>query len=211
MSDYSPAQERANIYTHFFGFLVGLIAVPALIFATHHSKIGSQGILIGMVVYGISYLMVFGFSTAYHYQKQPERRALMKIWDHVSIYYLIAGTYTPFVLVYANAADAQFMLIFIWSLAAAGTVFKVFFTGKFRLVSTLIYLAMGWLILFSPADFQDSLTPSAVSSIAWGGAFYSFGVIFYLVKKIPFHHAIWHLFVLAGAAIHFWGIWQIIS
>ncbi len=209
MSDYSPPHERANIATHFIGFLAGVVAIPILVSHVLGSASANSYTVFGILIYGVSFLMVFGFSTLYHYNREPKRRHLMKIWDHISIYYLIAGTYTPFILAYANDADAKLMLIVLWSLALAGTVFKFFFTGKFRLVSTLIYLGMGWMIFAAPASFKDSFTDESTFWVGLGGAFYSLGVIFYLVKRIPFHHAIWHLFVLGGALSHLIGVWRL--
>jgi len=211
MLDYSPQHERANIATHVAGFIIGLIAFPILFFHALNSPRGDAATLIGIVAYGVSFLMVFGFSSLYHYQRQPERRHLMKIWDHISIYYLIAGTYTPFILAFANRRDTINMLFFIWIFALVGTAFKVFFTGRFRVVSTLIYLAMGWMIIFSPQSFRDGITDNSIFWIATGGIFYTLGVVFYLVKLIPYHHAIWHVFVLAGAVSHLIGVWGIYS
>jgi len=112
-------------------------------------------------------------------------------------------------LAYANPEDAKLMLWILWGLAFAGTVFKVFFTGKFRLVSTLIYLAMGWMVVFAPDSFSENLPQEQFYWIAAGGACYTIGAVFYLVKKIPFHHAIWHVFVLGGAFCHYLGILKI--
>jgi hemolysin III len=209
MSDYPDIHEKANIWTHGLGFLFGLAALPFLVIAINEANGTTGGDLAGGVVYGIGFLMVFGFSTLYHAQKQSRKRKLMKVWDHISIYYLIAGTYTPFLLAYATPEDARLMLWILWGLAFAGTVFKVFFTGKYRVVSTLIYLAMGWLIVFSPASFKEALPDAQFFWIALGGAFYTVGVVFYLVRKIPFNHAIWHLFVLGGAISHYIGILKI--
>ncbi len=211
MSDYSAKHERANIATHVAGFILGLIAFPILFFHTLNSSHADIPTLLGIVAYGVSFLMVFGFSSLYHYQRKPERRYLMKIWDHISIYYLIAGTYTPFILAFANKQDAITMLVFIWVFALVGTAFKVFFTGQFRLVSTFIYLGMGWMIVAAPHSFKDAITDNSFFWIATGGVFYTLGVVFYLVKLIPYHHAIWHLFVLGGAVSHLIGVWGIYS
>lgn len=211
MSDYSLKHERANIVTHVAGFILGLIAFPILFFHALKSPLADIPTLLGIVAYGVSFLMVFGFSSLYHYQRKPERKHLMKIWDHISIYYLIAGTYTPFILAFANKPDTRTMLGLIWVSALVGTAFKVFFTGKYRLVSTLIYLAMGWMIIFSPHSFKDAITDNSVFWIATGGVFYTLGVVFYLVKLIPYNHAIWHLFVLGGAVSHLIGVWGIYS
>lgn len=208
-SQYSPKHERLNIITHFTGFCLGVILIPALFIHVLNSKTYGTVDLIGVLVYGVGFLMVFGFSSLYHYQGEPSRKHLMKIWDHISIYYLIAGTYTPFIVIYASHEDAVLMLWILWSLALAGTVFKIFFTGKFRLVSTFIYLGMGWMIFAAPASFTETMTDQSIFWIALGGIFYTVGVVFYLVRRIPFHHAIWHVFVLGGAISHFIGIWKL--
>lgn len=211
MSTYSPAHERANVLTHLAGFIFGLVALPILCFrAVSHDQ--SQAHLIwGLVLYSLGFLMVFGFSSLYHYQCEPTKKTLMKMWDHISIYYLIAGTFTPFLLVYGEAPSSLYFLLVLWVLALFGTVFKIYFTGRFRVVSTALYLAMGWMILAAPAPFSENLPEEQFLWIATGGGFYTIGVLFYLVKRIPFHHAIWHVFVLGGAVSHFLGIWRMLA
>jgi hemolysin III len=209
MSDYGPAHEKANIATHLIGFLFGVIAIPILLFAVVSSPFTGAIDVVGVIVYGIGFLMVFGFSSLYHFHQKPARRRQMKMWDHISIYYLIAGTFTPFLLAYAAPEDARLMLYILWGIAIGGTLFKVFTTGKYRLVSTLMYLAMGWLVIFSPESFQSSVPENGVFWIISGGVAYTAGTVFYMVKKIPFHHAIWHVFVLAGAVCHYVGVWGI--
>lgn len=209
MLSYTPAHERANVISHLIGFCFGLIAIPLLLFRVGTADGSTGSMFMAVLVYGVSYLMVFGFSTLYHFQGEPTRKRVMKIWDHISIYYLIAGTFTPFLVAYATDKDAVLMLWVLWLLALAGTVFKVFFTGRFRIVSTLIYLGMGYLIFAAPDSFLEAMSDDSVFWIGLGGVFYTGGVLFYLVRKIPFHHAIWHIFVLAGAVSHFIGIWRL--
>ncbi|MCA1764567.1 MAG: hemolysin III family protein [Cryomorphaceae bacterium] len=211
MADYAPTHEKANVITHAVGFFFGLAAMPILISAVYASPNTSMFDIIGSVAYSVGFLMVFGFSSLYHYVSNPKRKGVFKMWDHISIYYLIAGTYTPVIVAFAEGGVKQWMLITIWGLAFIGTVFKLFFTGKFRLVSTTIYLAMGWLIVAAPASFQEAIPDSLVLWIAVGGVFYTIGVLFYLVKKIPYHHAIWHVFVLGGAVSHYICIWKIFT
>jgi hemolysin III len=204
--EYTGAHERANTLTHLAGFLFGLVAFPLLV---QHILSGDARPLdpIGAVVYGIGFLMVFGFSSLYHYHHEPARKRLMKIWDHISIYFLIAGTYTPLLLHYATTEVQTWMLGVLWGLTAFGTVFKIFFTGRFRLISTAVYVAMGWLIVLAPASFRQAIPDEQVLWIIIGGACYTIGVVFYLVEKIPFNHTIWHVFVLGGAISHFMGVW----
>lgn len=209
MSSYTPAHERANVATHLLGFLFGLVALPMLLVAVHDTAWTSAGDVWGAAAYGIGFLMVFGFSSLYHQVTQPHRKGVMKMWDHISIYFLIAGTYTPLLLAYADPADARFMLWLIWGFAAAGTLFKVFFTGRYRLFSTAIYLAMGWMVVIAPASFREALPQEQLWWLAMGGGFYSLGVVFYLVRRIPYHHAIWHVCVLGGAVSHYICIWKV--
>lgn len=211
MSAYAPAHEKANVITHLIGFIFGLLALPWLILIVFQSDSTTIGDVLGALAYGIGFLMVFGFSTLYHYAKEPSGKSLMKMWDHISIYFLIAGTYTPLLIAFADPADARLMLIAVWGLAGVGTLFKVFFTGRFRLVSTAIYLAMGWLVLLAPPSFKEGLPDEQFWWIAAGGLFYSIGVVFYLVRAIPFHHAIWHFFVLGGAFCHYVCIWKVFA
>lgn len=211
MSEYSVAHERANVLTHLAGFIFGLVALPLLLRHIATSDRYSNLDLLGATVYGIGFLMVFGFSSLYHYQNEPAKKRLMKIWDHISIYYLIAGTYTPFLVHFAEPDVRETYLWILWGLAAFGTVFKIFFTGKWRLISTGIYLAMGWMIIAAPNSFQSSLPDEQVNWIIFGGLWYTLGVVFYLVEKIPYNHAIWHVFVLGGAVSHFVAVWAIFS
>lgn len=208
MSAYTPAHERANVITHLIGFVFGLIALPILLVHVFQNKLLGVEKLWSFGLYSLGFLMVFGFSSLYHYHREPARKTLMKMWDHISIYYLIAGTFTPFMIIYGEPPESHYFLMLLWGIAIVGTVFKVFFTGRFRSVSTALYLAMGWMILFSPQSFQENLPDEQFFWIALGGVFYTLGVVFYLVKKIPFHHAIWHVFVLGGALAHYVGIWE---
>lgn len=209
MSAYSPAHERANVATHLLGFIFGIVALPLLIRVVLRAEHTAATDVIGAAVYGAGFLMVFGFSVLYHYVKDLRRKKVMKVWDHISIYYMIAGTYTPLLITYAAPDDARLMLWTVWGFAAVGTVFKIFFTGRFRVISTGIYLAMGWLVVFSPASFREALPDAQVWWLAAGGAFYSIGVVFYLVRRIPYHHAVWHVFVFAGAVCHYLCIYKV--
>lgn len=211
MSNYSALHELINVATHFAGFIFGVIAIPVFVISIQGDDNFTFADSVGAILYGVGFLMVFGFSSLYHLAKDERQKKKMKTWDHISIYYLIAGSYTPLMIAYADWADAVLMLSIIWGLAFVGTLFKLYFTGRFRLVSTLIYLAMGWMVVFSPQSFKEGLPAEQLKWIAIGGAFYSLGVIFYLVKKIPFNHAIWHVFVLFGAIAHFIAMWKMVS
>ena len=196
-----PREERINSITHMLGVLFGLAAIPILIYNALNK--GSSWVVAGTVIYGISFLMVFTFSTLFHRQQQGKMRELFKKLDHISIYYLIAGTYTPFILVFVNNSFGLTLLAVLWGLAALGTLFKVYFTGRFEILSVLIYVAMGWMLLVGGNRFFAEMPYSIATLIVCGGCLYSIGVIFYIWKLHTYHHAIWHLFVLIAAICHF--------
>ena len=157
----------------------------------------------GASVYGFSFLMVFTCSTLFHCQKEGKTRQLFKIMDHISIYFLIAGTYTPFILIFVNNTFGMILLCVLWGLTLVGTIFKTFCTGKFEIVSTLIYLAMGWMLLAGGNAFFENMPYQIAALIIAGGVLYSVGVIFYIWRMFTYHHVVWHLFVLFAAICHF--------
>jgi hemolysin III len=147
--------------------------------------------------------MVFTFSTLYHgFQHEKVKRAL-KILDHISIYYLIAGTYTPLILIYNNNSFGMTLLCVLWSLTILGTIFKVFYCGRWDVISTVIYLLMGWSMLAGGSSFFERMPNSVLQMVIAGGIIYSLGVIFYLWDRYFYSHALWHLFVLAAAICHY--------
>jgi hemolysin III len=194
-------QELVNSIMHGFGILFGIISIPILI--TFSVKGENLNGIIGSSIYGFCFLMVFTFSTLYHgFQHEKVKRAL-KILDHISIYYLIAGTYTPLILIYNNNSFGITLLCVLWSLTILGTIFKVFFCGRWDVVSTVIYLLMGWSMLAGGSSFFESMPNSVLQMVIAGGIIYSLGVIFYLWDRYFYSHALWHLFVLAAAICHY--------
>lgn len=197
-------EELVNSITHGIGILFGLVFIPILIYnATNHA---TTDVIAGAAVYGLSFLMVFTFSTIFHWYKEGRRRTIFKILDHISIYFLIAGTYTPFILVFVNNSFGITLLLILWTLTLLGTVFKTFFTGKYEIVSTLIYVVMGWMLLFGGNAFFENMPSRIIYLIVSGGCLYSVGVIFYLWRCFAYHHAVWHIFVLGAAICHFTAI-----
>ena len=194
-------QELANSIMHGFGILFGIISIPILI--TLSVKGENHNGIIGSSIYGFCFLMVFTFSTLYHgFQQERVKRAL-KILDHISIYYLIAGTYTPMILIYNNNNFGMTLLCILWGLTIIGTVFKIFFCGRWEIISTAIYLAMGWSMLAGGNSFFLRM-PNDVFQLVIAGAFiYSFGVIFYIWDRYTYSHAVWHFCVLAAAICHY--------
>jgi hemolysin III len=142
-------------------------------------------------------------SSLYHSAGDPARKARLKVLDHCAIYLLIAGTYTPFTLVALRGTAGWALFAAVWALAAVGIVFKLFSTGRFRLFSTLVYVAMGWLVLFAIEPVWAALDAWSLGWLFAGGVAYTLGTIFYLRRSLPYSHAIWHLFVIAGGVCHF--------
>jgi hemolysin III len=167
---------------------------------------GSKIHVITTAVYGASLIILYSSSTLYHSFRSVRLKKLFNIFDHISIYYLIAGTYTP-ILVEAGGTAGILLLVLQWSTALAGTALKIFFAERFKLLSTLMYLAMGWMFVFEYESLASSLPQELLVYIIAGGVCYSVGVIFFLWEKLRFSHVIWHLFVLAGSIMHFFGIY----
>ena len=193
--------ETVNSISHGAGVLFGLICIPYLI--TVAAKNEGSAVIFAACVYGFGFLSVFTFSTLYHSFQQPEVKRLLKIFDHISIYFLIAGTYTPFIIIFVNNGFGISLLITIWALTLGGTFFKIFYTGRFEALSTAIYLLMGMLLLAGGKAFFIAMPFSVVVLIITGGALYCAGVIFYVWKKYMYHHGVWHVFVLAAAVCHY--------
>ncbi|MCL2284014.1 MAG: hemolysin III family protein [Fibromonadales bacterium] len=194
-------REMANALTHGIGILFGVAGIPVL--SAIGAKTGNVPGIVGATIYSFGFLMLFTFSTLYHSTQNQEAKKILRKCDHISIYFLIAGTYTPFLLVYMLNAFGITLLSIQWSLVLLGIIFKVFFTGKWKVVSTLIYIAMGWLLLVGGKHFFVTLHTSVLVLLLVGGGLYTLGCIFYLNRKIYHHHAIWHLFVLSAAVCHY--------
>lgn len=200
-SQYSASEELANALTHGIAAAAALGAGAVLI--TLSALWGDVWKLSGAIVYVATLFVMYLASTVYHSIPQPKLKARFKVLDHCAIYLLIAGTYTPFMLVGLRGPWGWSLLTVIWSLAAAGIAFKLFFTGRFKLISTLIYIAMGWLIVVAIKPMMNSLSTFTLQWLLAGGLFYTLGTVFYMAKKIPYSHSIWHGFVIAGSACHF--------
>lgn len=201
MESYDRRQEIVNGVTHAAGVLFGLAGLPLLPgIARLHGN--TQG-LIGSCIYGTCFLLAFSSSTIYHLARDPRKKKALKIFDHISIYFFIAGTYTPFLLVYVNDAFGRTLLAVLWGLTAFGVVFKILFTGRFEVVSTIIYLAMGWIMIVGGRRFFDQLPHSVLIFIGIGAVLYTIGTFFYLWDKYKYTHAVWHGFVLTAAVCHY--------
>jgi hemolysin III len=159
----------------------------------------------------MSIIVLFTASTLYHSVRDEKRKHYFRIVDHISIYMLIAGTYTPVLLITLEQSLGWPLFWTVWSIAAFGVILKLFFTGRFEIFSTLLYLVMGWLIVFDFANLSEAIGSKGVLWLFAGGLFYTVGIVFYAFERIPYNHVIWHLFVLAGATCHFFMMfWYVI-
>lgn len=199
---YTAKQEWANSLTHGLGILLSIAGLPFLLWLAAEEPLGTSG-WISLSIYWVSLLMVYVNSTVYHALTRKKLKKIFKILDHISIYLLIAGTTTFFVVRYVGSAAADTFLLLQWLLVGAGTIFKLFFTGRFKLLSTLIYLALGLMVLAIIHSLWVNMPVEVFAWIVAGGIFYVSGTAFYLWKKLYYQHAIWHLFVLGGSISHF--------
>jgi len=201
MDAYNRKQEIVNGLIHGLGVLFGISALPVLTgLATAHNNIPA---IVGSGIYGFCFLMLFTSSTVFHFATDPVIRRVFIILDHISIFFLIAGTYTPFLLIYMNDAFGITLLSILWGLTLVGIFFKILFAGRFEIVSIVIYVLMGWIMFVGGRTFFDYLPLAVIILLCVGGGLYSIGVIFYLWDKYLYTHAVWHIFVLTAAVCHY--------
>jgi hemolysin III len=198
---YSPLEEKINITSHAIGFVLSVIALALL--TTHASLNGNAWHIVSFSIFGASLVTLFAASTVYHSANDPALRARLRIVDHAAIYVLIAGTYTPFTLVTLNGTAGWVIFGASWGMALTGIVLKLFFTGRFELISTMMYVFMGWIIVFDLDALINKLSSDGLFWLVAGGVAYTVGAILYGIKQIRFNHAIFHVFVLLGAFCHF--------
>jgi len=198
---YSPAEEKTNIISHAIGLALSIVALVLLVMRA--SLHGDMLQLVSVSIFGLSLIALYTASTVYHSTKDPGLRARRRIIDHATIYVLIAGTYTPLTLIALGGSIGWAIFAAAWAMAATGISLKVFFTGRFDLVSTLMYVFMGWIIVFAIKPLMDNMSSEGLFWLFAGGVAYTTGAVIYSIKKIPFNHAIFHLFVLLGSFCHF--------
>ena len=196
----SLEEEKANIISHGLGLILYLILTPFLIL--NALKTGNNYYTVGTTIFCISLLMVYTSSTWYHASYDEIQRKRLRIFDHISIYFLIAGSYTPFLMTYFQDRTGYTLLAIIWGMVLTGTIFKLFFTHKYNAISTLAYVIMGWQAIFIINPIIERFPTIALVAAVIGGISYSIGVIFYLWESLKFNHFIWHIFVLIGSTAH---------
>jgi len=193
-------EERLNAVTHGIGALLGIAALVLLVVFNSDKTDWS---LFSVVVYGLSIIILFSSSTLYHAVQVEKHKHYLRIIDHVSIYLLIAGTYTPVALIALEQSKGWPIFWVVWGIALLGLILKIFFTGRFEFFSVMLYLIMGWLIVIDFSNLANYIGSNGTLMLFSGGLFYTLGIVFYAINKIPFNHVIWHLFVLGGAICHF--------
>lgn len=197
--------EKLNSITHLVGTVFTLIGLGALL--TISIQTSDPWIISSFTVFGLSLVLLYTMSTLYHSFHPPELKRLFQIFDHIAIYLLIAGTYTPYMLVSLRDGNGWLIMSIIWTLAGIGVLSEIFLSGRaIKVGQVVIYLAMGWAASFDFASLKEALPPAGLQLMVWGGMAYSIGVIFYILdkmKKMTHAHGIWHFFILIGSVCHF--------
>ncbi len=203
---YPPIEERINIWSHALGLVLSVIGL-FLLFARARENEDLVSML-SFMVFGVSMVLLYAASTLYHSAKDPERRFRLKVFDHAAIYVLIAGSYTPFVLITLSGTTGWIIFGVVWAMAVTGISLKLFFTGKYTMLSTIMYVAMGWIIIFAIGPLIDNLSADGLFWLFGGGLFYTLGAVLFSIHRIPYNHAVFHIFVLLGSFSHFIAIYE---
>ena len=204
VNDFSFVEEVWHAVTHGVGFLLSIAALVLLV--TFATLDGSLLHILSAVLYGISLIIMYGSSTLYHAITQQKVKALFQKFDHAAIYLLIAGTYTPVMLITVGDTAGWVIFAIEWSIASVGIALKFLYPGRFELLSLIAYVLMGWLIVFLFDSFKANIDPVGFWLMVSGGIAYTSGVIFYVKDNINYFHTIWHIFVMAGSILQFFAI-----
>jgi hemolysin III len=201
---YSVREEIAHSATHGLGIVLSLAGLVALV--TTASRTGDTWDVVASAVYGVTLVLLYLTSTLYHSIPHPPAKRILRILDHSAIYLLIAGTYTPFTLVLLRGPWGWTLFGLVWGLAILGITLKVAAMGRFRKLSLVLYIGMGWLVVIALGPLTAALARGGMVLLVLGGLAYTSGVLFYVWRRLPYHHAVWHAFVLAGSVLHFFAI-----
>ena len=196
-------EEFWNVVTHFSGFVLSALGIPFLFYFDNEITPLSS---LSIVLFSIGLLLVYSSSSIYHFILNPKLKKRFQIFDHISIFYLILGSYAPVCLITLYNYSGTNIFIAVLTLTLVGTLKKLFLTGKYQFISLLLYLAMGWLIIFDINSLFKLIDLNAKLLLILGGVSYTFGVIFYVLDKVKYFHSIWHLFVLTGSGFHYFMI-----
>ncbi|MFH0879653.1 MAG: hemolysin III family protein [Lentisphaerota bacterium] len=200
----SRQEELANSITHGVGMVLSAAGLVVLVVMASFK--GNRWHMISFSIYGASLLMLYTASTLYHSFQSSRVKHVLRIIDHASIYLLIAGTYTPFLLINLRGGWGWSLFGTVWGLSAIGIIFQAFFVNRFKAFATLVYVLMGWLVIIAFKPLVMNVPVGGILMMAAGGLFYTFGVVFYVMKNMRYHHAVWHLMVLAGSVCHYFAI-----
>ncbi|AIQ53367.1 MULTISPECIES: PAQR family membrane homeostasis protein TrhA [Paenibacillus] len=201
---YSRREEVANAITHGIGTVLSVAALVLLV--VYASLEGTAWHVVSFSIYGTTMLLLYLNSTLVHSLREGKAKDLFEFFDHSSIYLFIAGTYTPFLLVAIRGPLGWSLFGIVWGVALFGVAFKAFFVKKFLFMSTIFYIAMGWLIVIAWSPLSAAVAGGGMALLMTGGILYTLGTIFYVWRGFPFHHAVWHIFVLAGSVTHFFAV-----
>ncbi len=202
---YSPLEETINVISHGVGLLMSIVALVFLVIRS--ADYGDAWHIVSFIIFGVSLIVQYAASAFYHNAKDPVIRNRLRIFDHATIFVLIAGTYTPFTLVTLNGVYGWIIFGITWSAAIAGIILKIFYTGRYNTLSTVMYILMGWIIVIFIKPLINNLSPEGLFWLALGGIFYTAGAVIFSIKKIQMNHAIFHIFVLFGSICHFISIY----
>jgi len=192
-------EEKLNAISHGLGIILGVFG---LFFLLAQNSQKTTYATLSILIYTLCFIVLFAASTLYHSVSNFNLKQKFRVIDHIGIYLLIAGTYTPVALINLEASNGWLIFYVVWAFAGIGAILKIFFTGKFEVISLLLYLAMGWLIVLDFQNLLDNTSSLGAQLLFLGGAFYTLGIVFYAWKRLPYNHFIWHLFVLGGAISH---------
>jgi len=199
---YTLGEEIFNSVSHGVGTVLSIAAMALLIVFAAFFK-GSAAAVVSAVIYGLTLVILYTMSTLYHSFRSPNIKGIFRIFDHCSIFLLIAGTYTPYTLVTLKDDGGIWIFTGIWAAALVGVILNAIDINKFRIISLICYIAMGWAIVFKFQTLKVLLHPKGLVLLVAGGIVYTVGAIFYLLKKFPYMHSVWHLFTLGGSILHF--------
>jgi hemolysin III len=199
--EFTVKEEIANSITHGIGMVLSIAGLVLLV--VYSSLYGTVWHIVSFTLFGVTMVLLYTSSTLLHSLPKGRAKNVFEVLDHSSIYFFIAGTYTPFLFLAIQGWQGWTLFGVIWGLAIGGTVFKAFFVKKFLFFSTILYVVMGWLIVLAWQPLVENLHPNGVRWLVAGGLLYTIGAVFYVWRAFKFHHALWHLFVLAGSIAHF--------
>ncbi|MCW5906704.1 MAG: hemolysin III family protein [Chitinophagales bacterium] len=204
MEHTTAKQERANYLTHLAGIVFCVVAIPVL--TVYAGLKGTAGTMWAVCIFGFGMFTVYLSSTLYHAAEKEQLKRVLRVWDHISIFFLIAGSYTPFVVKFIKPDTALLFLSIMWGIVVVGIIKKLFFTGRLEFLSVMLYLGMGWMAVFILKPMLQTMPLEIFWWILAGGLFYTLGIVFYVWKRWKYHHAIWHCFVLGGTVSHYFAV-----